>query len=119
MSTRISSAAFALIVAGCGSGGVGADPEDGREAIACALSDAVAFSGVCRVEQLQTEQGVLLVISHPDGGFRRMRVTLDGRGVIAADGAEPARIKILGDDRIEVRLAQDRYRLPATVMQAR
>jgi len=42
-------------------------------------------------------------------------VTQDGRGVIAADGAEAAKVTITGADGIEVALGGNRYRLPATV----
>ena len=37
----------------------------------------------------------------------------DGRGVIAADGSEPAKVMIIGDGVIEVAVGGDRYRLPA------
>ena len=57
----------------------------------------------------------VLTIRHPDGGFRRLRITADGRGVIAADGAEPARVSVIGPADIEVAVGGDRYRLPATV----
>jgi hypothetical protein len=35
--------------------------------------------------------------------------------VVAADGAEPATVRIVEDGMIEVTVAQDRYRLPATL----
>ena len=44
-----------------------------------------------------------------------MLVTHDGRGVIAADGAEPAKVTVVGTDGIEVSIGGDRYRLPATI----
>ena len=54
-------------------------------------------------------------VRKPDGGFRRLRVTRDGRGVVAADGAERAQVTIIADDRIEVSIGGDTFRLPATV----
>ncbi|RYD62319.1 MAG: hypothetical protein EOP58_13360 [Sphingomonadales bacterium] len=51
----------------------------------------------------------------PDGGFHRLRVTRDGRGVIAADGASAASVTIIDKDAIEVAIDDARYRLPATV----
>jgi hypothetical protein len=55
------------------------------------------------------------VVRKPDGGFRRLRVTDDGRGVAAADGAEAAQVTIIADDRIEVAIGGDVFRLPASV----
>lgn len=52
---------------------------------------------------------------HADGGFRRLLVTHDGRGVVAADGAEAAVVATVADNMIEVTLGNDRIRLPATV----
>lgn len=88
---------------------------DGGARIACALAGAADFRPVCRVERSRDADGIVLTLHHPDGGFRRLRVTTDGRGVAAADGAEPARVSLSGDRRIEVAVADDRYRLPATI----
>lgn len=87
--------------------------DDGR--INCALGDAEAFARVCTVDREDSERGLILTVHHPDGGFRRLLVTQDGRGVIAADGAQPAKVAIAANDEIEVAIGPDRYRLPATV----
>jgi hypothetical protein len=83
--------------------------------IECALAGATAFRADCTVERIASAEGRILVIGRTDGGFRRFRVTSDGRGIIAADGAEPAEVRVVGDGQIEVRVANDRYRPPATV----
>ena len=82
--------------------------------IACARG-AAALAPTCTIEQAQGKDGLILTIRHPDGAFRRLLVTQDGRGVIAADGAEVAKVTVLGADGIEVALGGDRYRLPATI----
>jgi hypothetical protein len=87
--------------------------DDGK--INCALDGADAFSRVCTLDREQGPDGLVLVARHPDGGFRRLKVTSDGRGVVAADGAEPAVVAIAGHDEIEVGLGRDHYRLPATI----
>lgn len=81
----------------------------------CATAGETGFRPDCTLERTQSEEGQILTIRHPDGGFRRLLVTNDGRGVIAADGAEPAQISPLSQGEIEVAIADDRYRLPATV----
>jgi hypothetical protein len=83
-------------------------PEDRVE---CALRESEAFVRECALEL----EGDLLTVRHPDGGFRRLRITDDGRGVAAADGAFPATVEVVAGNRIEVGLDGDRYRLPATV----
>jgi hypothetical protein len=87
--------------------------EDGR--IECAAEGAGAFERVCTMERVQGPEGTTLTIRHPSGGFRRLLVTTDGRGVVAADGADPAIVSVVSGDLIEVSLAGDRYRLPATI----
>jgi hypothetical protein len=87
--------------------------DDGK--IACAVSGATVFARVCQIEQSQTEAGLLLTVRHPDGGFRKLQVVKDGRGVIAADGADIAKVTPLAAKEIEVALSGDRYRIPATV----
>ena len=86
--------AASLAVAACGSGTGGssaaAEPaaagEDDR--IECALDGANAFARDCTVERSTAEGQSLLVVRHPDGAFRRFAIVTDGRGVIAADGAQ-------------------------------
>jgi hypothetical protein len=123
MNMRRSAMAALLLLAGCG------DPNEAtREAIAkaeekaadggrieCATAGATSFARACTVERLKGPEGTMLIVHHADGGFRRLLVATDGRGVVAADGAEEAAVSVIAGDRIEVALGGDRYRLPATV----
>ncbi|HSI18007.1 MAG TPA: hypothetical protein VK980_09570 [Sphingomonas sp.] len=86
---------------------------DGR--IVCAQHGSADFARVCTVDRVNGADGLVLTVSHPDGSFHRLLVTKDGRGVVAADGAENAVVTVLGPGSIEVALGGDRYRLPATV----
>lgn len=83
--------------------------------INCALANAATFARVCDVDREEGPRGLILTVRHPDGGFRRLLVSGDGRGVVAADGAERAKVAIVSPDEIEVAVGNDRYRLPATV----
>jgi hypothetical protein len=127
MYMRISSVlGLALLVTACGSKDDGKQAlakveaeaeqsaaEDGR--IPCAVSGATVFARVCQLEQNQTQAGLVLTVRHPDGGFRRLQVVKDGRGVVAADGADAAIVTPVSGKEIEVTLAGDHYRIPATV----
>ncbi len=117
MFMRISSLALVACLTGCGgSGGVPDKAEvDGAEEIACALAGTPDVKPACAVERSSGADGLVLTIHHPDGGFRRLLVTADGRGVVAADGAESAVVKPLDKGLIEVTVGGDRYQLPATV----
>ncbi|MDV3456387.1 hypothetical protein RZN05_05280 [Sphingomonas sp. HF-S4] len=85
--------------------------------IPCAAPGTVDLAPLCTLDREETPNGVILTLRHPDGAFHRLQVTQDGRGVIAADGAEPAKVTPIGPDSIEVALGGARYRLPATVRQ--
>jgi hypothetical protein len=88
--------------------------DEGR--INCALAGADTFQRACRVDRgTDTAGRLVLTVHHPDGGFRRLLVTRDGRGVTAADGAQPAKVGIVDAGEIEVAIGNDIYRLPATV----
>ncbi len=87
--------------------------EAGR--VPCALSGATAFRMDCTMERIASAEGETLVLGRANAGYRRFRVTTDGRGVIAADGAEQARVSIVEEGLIEVAVGADRYRLPATL----
>jgi hypothetical protein len=118
-------AAFALLLlAACGSGAPVAQDSNGAAApppgapdnrIECQIAGAGAFERACTVESAEGPSGRVLTIRKADGGFRRLLITNDGHGVVAADGAEPARVMLLPDHRIEVAIGGDRFRLPAMV----
>jgi len=97
------------MLGGCGS----EKPADPNSLIDCQPAGAPAFAHDCTVERTDSPDGAILTLRHADGRFRRLLVTSDGLGVIAADGAEPAEVRMSGDREIEVRIAGDRYRLPA------
>jgi len=107
-----------LLLAGCHGRTLGNEAthnEAGVAHIPCALGGSPIFRTSCTVERRQTGDGLMLVIHHPDGGFRRLLVTTDGRGVVTADGAEEAQVSVVDPGTIEVAVGDDRYRLPATV----
>ena len=83
--------------------------------IECRIGASASFEHYCTLEQADEERGRTLTIRKPDGGFRRLLVTGDGRGVVAADGAEPAIVTIIDDGRIDVAIGGDNFRLPATI----
>jgi hypothetical protein len=106
-----------LLLAGCGQSPTQDAVPKNAPRIACAVNGA-PMADVCGVEHQATPSGPVLVLRHPDGGFRRVRIVSDGRGVITADGAIPARVKILDPTSIEVEIDGDTYRLPAKLQHA-
>jgi hypothetical protein len=112
---RIFSLALALSLAGCGGSNAVPEKAEGDEMIACAVDGGGDPKPVCAVERAAGPDGLILTIHHPGGGFRRLEITGDGRGVLVADGAEAAVVTPLGADLIEVAIGADRYHLPATV----
>ncbi|KTE22148.1 hypothetical protein ATE67_05890 [Sphingopyxis sp. H050] len=118
----------ALLLAGCG----GPDNERLAEAeargskeaaesgrIECALEGAKLFDRTCTVEEMRGADGTVLIVGKADVGYRRLQITTDGRGVVSADGALPAKVTIVGDGVIEVAVGMDRYRLPANTRGAK
>ena len=94
-----------------------AAPEQGApdNRIDCRPVGQAGFERTCTVERADSPEGRIITIRKADGGFRRLRMTNDGTGVAAADGAEQAHVSILPDQRIEVEIGGDRFRLPARV----
>ena len=118
MSTRISSALALALLAACQREPAGAVPAQAAaedSAIYCALHGDDAFAKRCSVERVHAEDGLQLVVRHPDGGFRRFDVLTDGKGLATADGAQMAQVAVQGGG-IEVAVGADRYRFPATVV---
>lgn len=89
------------------------DVDNNRE-IACALDGAEVFADACRVDRTVENSRLILTVRHPDGGFRRLEVVKDGRGIVAADGAEQATVA-LSDGMLDVSVGKDHYLLPATM----
>ncbi|PZQ20866.1 MAG: hypothetical protein DI569_14035 [Sphingopyxis macrogoltabida] len=123
MRAALGLAGAALLLSGCNrapDNGTLAEAEarGGREAaasgrIACALEGAKLFDRTCTVEEMNGPDGTVLVVGKQDVGYRRLQITTDGRGLVTADGAEPATVTIIEDGLIEVKVGPDRYRLPA------
>ena len=109
---RRSAVSLLLLVAACGE--EGAEAPRG-EVIECALDGAERFERNCTVEQREGDEGLTLTIRNEEGGFRRILIRRDGRGAVAADGAEPAQVRVIGGNRVEVSIGADRYLLPATL----
>ena len=98
------------LLSACG-GPPGVEADDRIE---CAVGGAAGFERVCTVER-SPGPDVVLTVRSPSGSFRRLALARDGRGVTAADGAEPAMVKVIGPGMIEVSIGGDRYRLPARI----
>jgi len=79
--------------------------------IDCRPAGEAAFTHSCTVESADR----ILTIRKSDGGFRRLRMTDDGTGVAAADGAEQAIVSITPDRRLLVEIGGDRFLLPARI----
>ena len=81
--------------------------------IECALEGAKLFDRTCTVEEMNGADGAILVVGKADVGYRRLQIATDGRGIISADGSQPATVTIIGNNMIEVAIGADHYRLPA------
>ncbi|WP_313534605.1 hypothetical protein [Sphingomonas sp.] len=103
MSTRISSLALTLLVAGCGAGPASQPAAQAGETVACGPVGETLLP-VCTVER----EGSILILHHPDGGFRRLSV--QSNVLTAADGAELASVT-RSADATEVTVGGMRYRL--------
>ena len=106
---RIFSLALVLVLAACGQPRVEGPPGD---SIACDLTALGEFAQVCTAER----KGSLLIVHHPDGGFRRFNILSNEPGIAVADGADqlsfapdgPYFDVFVGNDP----LRYDGYRLP-------
>jgi hypothetical protein len=111
-------AAFALLLAGCGSSAE-RQPDQGTRAIAepgfqCAVDGASVYGTGCTIERTASPGGAILTLRSPTGSFRRLRV--DSGSVAAADGAEPARLTGGDTARVEIAIGGDRYRIPRKLL---
>ena len=91
------------------------DTAAGARPIDCVLA---GVPSQCKVETVVEGERKLLVVRHPDGGFRRFEAVDDGRGVVPADGAQGAGGNWTEDGRYAVSVGQDRYVFPARELPA-
>ena len=126
MSSRIFSSIIVLLVTACGGAADDAASGGGNqgissntiaaeaqpERVACAIGRA-EYADDCTIDRVATDEGTVLTIRHPDGGFRRLRVSADGEGIAAADGAVPTEILKRSGTTVEVAIGDARYRLPS------
>jgi len=104
-----------LMLAGCAGLSACSPAEEkpqGRR-IDCALAGAADFAPDCFVQDSRVGEQRFLTVRHKDGAFRRFEMVADGRGVVAADGADKATAKWSAEGVLEVTVADDRYRFPA------
>lgn len=105
-----------IALSSCGEGdGNQAAQASAANRIECALAGSKSFERVCTTEVVPGEKQQMLVVRHPDGGFRRFNILTDGRGLEPADGFDETTIKIIGGGMIEVISADDSYHLPASI----
>lgn len=118
MSRAIFPLSAALLLApgitGCNGGGDELPP--GATRVECRPVGGAPFEAVCTLERMKGDDGTVLLVRSPDGGFRRLLVVRDGRGVVSADGAEPVAVAPAGAAHIEVTIGGMQYRLPARIM---
>lgn len=81
--------------------------------IACALNGASGFDSTCTVERRMVDGEQWLTVFHPDGGFRIFMLLPEGAGLAAVAGAHEVE-QVLTGDTLEISIAGNRYRFPAT-----
>jgi hypothetical protein len=103
-----------MLLAGCGGEAAGDSADAANEGrIDCAMGGADSFDRTCTLARMTSADGTVLVAGRDGAGYRRLLLTRDGRGVVAADGTDAAQVTIIGDGMIEVAVGGDRFRLPA------
>jgi hypothetical protein len=108
--------ALTLAIAACNSSNdVPETTADVDGKLFCAVDGSRDMTQSCLLERVESPEGQVLVVHHPEGGFRRFRIVRDGRGVIPADGGEPSRLFLTGENMVDVLVGGDRYRFPATI----
>ncbi len=102
---------FALVLlVGCSS------EDDYRQPIGCRIPGQTGFEQACTVEKSASPDGTVLTVRAPDGEFRRFLIVKDGRGVIAADGAEQVTVTRSDRGSIDVLAGEITWRLPVGVL---
>lgn len=104
--------AMAAMLGGCSADAGQRQAQEGAERIECALGEGSDLAPDCLVERRAKGGERILVVRHPDGGFRRFQQVDDGRGLIVADGSDDAQ-RSLDGEMLDITVGNDRYRFPA------
>jgi hypothetical protein len=103
----------ALLTACGGSSDSGTNAAANEGRVDCAMGGAATFDRTCTLDRMTSADGTVLVVGRADAGYRRLLLTTDGRGLVAADGVDAASVTIVGNGLIEVAIGGDKFRLPA------
>ena len=87
---------------------------DRRDIIPCAMRDDGSLGAQCRIEIIEDARSRVLILSAPDGGFRRVRVATDG-SISAADGADEVRT-VSDADHVLIGIKGERYAVPLAAL---
>lgn len=79
----------------------------------CAIGNTEKFVPECFAEDSRVGERRFITVRSKNGAFRRFEMVNDGRGVVAADGADEATAKWSAQGVLEVAVGGDRYRFPA------
>ncbi len=88
--------------------------KDERPKIHCAMEAGSAMTQDCRLEVVKDAAGPVLILSRPDGGFRRLRLGADG-AMSVADGAVDPKFARSGDI-VGVSFESERYAVPLALL---
>lgn len=88
------------------------------EVVECALGLGAQLSPACTLEREEAgeQKEMRVVIHHPGGGFRRIRLDAETLGVTPADGAERAAAQIVDEEALAFTIGDDAYRIPLSLL---
>lgn len=88
--------------------------KDERARIFCSVGEGASLAEDCRIETVEDARSRVLILSLPDGGFRRLRVGADGT-LGAADGVVEPRTARNGNV-IGVVFGDEHYAVPVSAL---
>jgi hypothetical protein len=122
ISDRLSVLALAGLLSACnsaGGDGMVAGAQEEAQPVACRLDSGQSFADKCSAEWRDEGGDVrILILHHPDGGFRRLLVARDGKRVNVADGSETLAVATIPNGLVELSVGDRAYRLPAASLRA-
>lgn len=78
----------------------------------CARVGGDDFAPECWFERAQSDDGPIIVVHRPDGGFQRFSIVGDDLALVAADGADEVNARVAGN-MLELTIGGYAYLFPA------